>query len=206
MDFGGLLLLAVLWAVFNALTSRKRGEGAGRTRPALPDARPPAAGDATQREGSRLEALLREVERAMDQAEGTTRPRPAPPPTGVAERGRLGRPADAPLGSAEEVEERDSLEVEPQVVSLEGEVARPARAQVSQDETAGAVVARRLAQAAARSGPLTRADHRAFDQRIRAEPPDATAVRRPTAEELQRAIVWREVLGPPVSLREDSTA
>ena len=192
MDFGGLLLLGLLWLVFNALGRRKPDGGAdGQPRLPLPGARPPATGDPTQREGSRLEMLLRELERAIDQ--GST------PGSGRT----VGRPADAPLPTAEEVEERASLEVEPEVVSLEGVVARPARPHLSQDEGASALVARRIAAADARSGALTKADHTAFDQRIRVEPADATAVRALTSEELRRAVVWREVLGPPVSLRED---
>ena len=201
MDFGGLLLLALLWAVFNALTRRKPdGSHGGRSRP-LPGARPPATGDATQREGSRLESLLREFERAMDQAQGTG-PRPTPPKPAPGGR-RLGRSADRPLGSAEEVEERDSLEVEPEVVSLEQTVARPRRPHLSQDEGAAALVARRIADAEARSGPLTRAGHGKFDQRIRAQPADATAVRVPTPAALRQAVIWRELLGPPLALRDD---
>lgn len=203
MDFGGLLLLALLWAVFNAMTRRKPdGRQGGRARP-LPDARPPATGDATQREGSRLESLLRDLERAMEQAQGTAPRPPAPAPAPASGAGRLGRPADRPLAGAEEVEERDSLEAEPVVVSLDQAVARPQRPHLSQDEGAGALVARRIADAEARSGPLTRADHRRFDQEIRAQPADATAVRVPTPAELRQAVVWRELLGPPLALRDD---
>ena len=190
MDFGGLLLLALLWVVFNVMGRRKPdGTANPGGRPPLPGASPPRTGDPTQREGSRREVLLRELERVRDQGAG------AP--------GRVGRPADAPLPAAEEVEERESLEVDPEVVSLEQEVARPERAHVSQDDSASSVVARRIAAAEARSGALTKVDHAAFDQRIRTQPADATAVRVPTPAELRRAIVWREVLGPPVSLRED---
>ena len=188
MDFGGLLLLGALWVVFNLLTRGRQPQGG---RPAklptdLPPAAPPARGDPTQREGSRLEALLREFERALDQGSGA---------------GPLGRPAANRLPSAEEVEERDSLEEAPEVVSLEAEVARPERAAVSQDEGAERLVARRIAAAEARSGAQTRADHTAFDRRIREQPADATAVRTPSTEELRRAVVWREVLGRPVALR-----
>ena len=189
MDFVGLLLLGFLWVVFNVLTKQRSGSGgsSGAGRPPLPPARQPGSGDATQREGSRLESLLRELEGALGQ-----------PSRG----GPLGRPAPSPLPSSEEIEERESLETEPEVRSLEVEPSRPARVQVSQDEGAAQLAARRIAAAAARSGALTTADHVKFDQRIRQEPADATAVRTLTAEELRRAVVWREVLGPPVSLRE----
>lgn len=215
MDFGGLLILALLWVVFNVM-GKKRPDGGrlpgGPPRPpgsrgSLPPAGPPEQGDATQREGSRLEALLRQLERAMDEAGAagaSGRPSPRPP----APSGPLGRPATVRLPGAEEVEERTSqderrsLEEAPEVVSLEHEVARPARRHLSQDDTAEQLVARRIAAADARSGAHTKADHVAFDQRIRREPADATAVRMPGREALRRAIVWREVLGPPVSLRD----
>ncbi|HEU5041758.1 MAG TPA: hypothetical protein VFT84_13090 [Gemmatimonadales bacterium] len=205
MDFGGLLLLGLLWVVFNVLTRRKPdGTGASRTRPPLPGARPPATGDATQQEGSRLEVLLRELERALDQGPTPSAGKPRQPSTSPQKvAGRLGRPADAPLPRAEEVEERESLEVDPEVESLERDVARPARPHLSQDDAADRLVAGRIAAAEARSGPITRAEHLAFDQRIRSQPADATAVRMPTAEQLRRAVVWREVLGPPVSLRKE---
>jgi len=188
VDFGGLLLLGFLWLLFNLLgKSRQQGGRVPGRRSPPPSAAPPSRGDATQREGTRLEALLREFERALEQGGGT---------------GPLGRPSSAPLPPAEEIEERESLETGPEVVSLEREVVRPERPHLSQDEGAERVVARRIAAAEARSGPLTRADHVAFDQRIRPEPADATAVRPLTTAELRRAVVWREVLGPPVGLRD----
>jgi hypothetical protein len=64
-------------------------------------------------------------------------------------------------------------------------------------------VARRIAAAEAQGKPLTKADHRAFDARIRQEPADKTATRGYTARQLRDAVVWREILGPPVSLREE---
>ena len=216
MDFGGLLILALLWVVFNVLGKRKPDGGrlpGGHPRPpgsrgSLPAAGPPEQGDPTQREGSRLEALLRQLERAMDEAGAAGTPERPPSPRPPAPSGPLGRPATVPLPGAEEVEERTSqderrsLEEAPEVVSLEHQVARPARRHLSQDDAAEQLVAQRIAAADARSGAHTKADHVAFDQRIRPAPADATAVRMPGPEALRRAIVWREVLGPPVSLRD----
>jgi hypothetical protein len=185
VDFGGLLLLGLLWFVFNLL-SKKRETGAP------PRQRPQSAprivirqsgSDPTQREGSRLEVLLREMERALEQAAGPS-----------------GRPAGTRLPDAENVEEADSLEVAPEVESLEVEVRRPERARVDQDDEAEAVERRRVAAAAERGGALTLADHRTFDQRIRAEPADHTAVRGYTAKQLRDAMVWREIIGPPKGL------
>jgi hypothetical protein len=191
MDFGGLLLLGLLWLAFSFF-GKKRETGAPprpRQRPepgrpvVLPPAAPPGQGDPTQREGSRLEMFLREMERALNQAAG-----PA------------GGQASARLPEAEEVEELESREVHPEVESLEVDVRRPERAVVDRDDEAEAVEARRVAAAAARGGSLTRADHLAFDQRIRAEPADHTAVRGYTVQQLRDAVVWREILGPPKSL------
>jgi hypothetical protein len=108
-----------------------------------------------------------------------------------------------PLPDAEDIEERDSLEVPARVVSLETEVKRPERVIYDQDSDAEALVRRRIAAGEARSGALTKADHKAFDARIRQQQPaDHTAVRRYTPAQLRDAIVWREILGPPVALRE----
>lgn len=183
MDFGGLLLLGFLWLLFNLLGRSRQGRPPARP---LPPAAPPPQGDATQREGSRLEALLREFERALDQSAG---------------RGPLGRPGPDRLPGAEEVEERATLETAARVVSLEDEVARPERPVTSHDEDAERLVARRIAAAEARGGALTRADHALFDERIRQTPADATAVRTLTPSELRRAVIWREILGPPAALQ-----
>ncbi len=180
MDPVGLLFLGFLWFLFSVL--RKNQGETGRTRPPAP---PPGTADATQREGSRLETLLREWERTLGEAAGPS-----------------GRPAGAPLPPAEEVENRETLETGVEVVSLEQEVHRPARPRVNREERAEGIEAARIASAEKRSGALTRADHVAFDARIRQAPADATAVRALTPEQLRRAVVWREIMGPPVSLRD----
>jgi hypothetical protein len=201
MDFGGLLVLGVVWVLFNLL-GRGRGEPRPKPRsaPQAPQSRPYGSTpshppvDATQREGSRLEQLLRQLEQNLEQAGAA---RQAPP-------ARLPVP---PLPNDEDVEDRQSLDEEPvRVVSLETEVKRPVRAAYDQDSGAEALVLRRIAAADARSGPLTKAGHKAFDARIRQEPADHTAVRRYTPAQLRDAIVWREILGPPVSERDPRAA
>jgi hypothetical protein len=197
VDFGGLVVLGIAWLLFSLL-GRARGESGTRPRtgPQVPQprtspptARDPSQGDATQREGSRLEQFLRELERNLDPAAGAQQRTPA----------RLPVP---PLHDDEDVEERGSLEVPERVVSLEAEVRRAPRAEYDQDSGAEELVRRRIAAAEARSGPLRRTDHKAFDARIRQEPADHTAVRRYTPAQLRGAIVWREILGPPVSERD----
>src|SRR5215207_2567962 len=124
-----------MWLVLNAI---RKAAGKSDTQPPSPPPRrpagpsqrrgalPPVTGaDATQREGSQLEALLRELGRTLDQASA-----PA------------GRAPDRRLPSAEEVEERESLEVTPEVRSLETDPRRPARVEVDQDDEAERIVAR----------------------------------------------------------------
>jgi hypothetical protein len=197
VDFGGLLVLAAVWLLFSLL-GRARGGAPSRPRTAqnLPRPRPPAqverqapAGDPTQQEGSRLERLLRELERNLEQAAAQAEP--------------ARRPPVPPLPDDEDIEDRESLEEPARVVSLETEVHRPARVQYDQDSGAEDLVRRRIAAAEARSGAITRADHKRFDARIRQEPADHTAVRRGyTPAQLRDAMVWREILGPPVSERD----
>ncbi len=200
MDFNGLLLVGFLWLVVN-LIGRAKGDSRPKARtlpnrPPGPQGPPVRAGsepldtDATQREGSQLERLLRELERNMEEAGGFP--------------GRSTRasfPAPTPLPDAEEIEDRTSLEEPERVVSLEQEVVRAPRVRVDYDEAAEGIERRRIEAAAARSGELTKADHTRFDQRIREELPDHTAVRKYTPAQLRDAIVWREILGPPVSER-----
>jgi hypothetical protein len=213
MDLGPLLLLGLMWLVVSAIRKAGTTPPTGKrppdpqrppvTRSQLPGGRPPSARpgtsvsprassspptvvlDPTQREGARLEQLLRQLGRTLEEAAGP-----------------VGRPADRALPSAEEQEEGASLEVAPEVQSLETDAARPSRQVVDQDDDAEQIVARRLQAAKAYGAPRTRADHRAFDERIRQEAADKTAVAASRARRLQQGVIWREILGPPVSLRE----
>lgn len=198
MDAGGLVVLGLMWLVLNVL--RKAGTRAGGPgkpgQARRPPARPPTATttqaprapglDPTQREGARLQDLLQELGRTLDQTAGP--------------KGRL---PDHRLPSAEEAEDRASLEGTPEAVSLETGPRRAERKVVDQDDEAEALVARRLAAAEAHAEPLRAGDHQAFDARIRQEPADKTATRAYTVARLREAVIWREILGPPVSLRED---
>lgn len=184
MDFGGLIFLALVWAFFKLVSRSREESSSAPTRDAGPPA--PTGSDPTQREGRVLERLLRELERAANQ--------------GAA--GASGRSAGRPLPPAEEVEDREVLETTPLVESLEREPRRAERARVDQDDEAAQVIARRAASAAARSGGQTAAAHRKFDQEIRRQPADHTATRTLTPQQLRDAIIWREILGPPVSERD----
>jgi hypothetical protein len=180
------LILGALWVVINLISSRKK------TPPPRPSPReqpPPSqsGADATQREGSRLESVLRQFQQALEEAEA----------------GPLGRQARLPLPSDEEVEERESLEGVPEVVSLEEEVHRPVRREYTQDADAEQLVRKRIIAASSRDHARTKAEHLEFDQKIRKEPADKTATGGYTAKQLRDAVVWREILGPPVSERDE---
>jgi len=194
LDVSQLLFVGFLWFAFQILRERgKASSGAKRPPVAPPDpgqVRPlptPAGTDPTQIEGSRLEGLLRDLNRTLDEVAQVKKPAPHAP-----ER----QPAPTV--------------VTPEAVSREGSVRRTVRTDVDQDDSAAQVAARRIAAAEARNTAVrspehTAADHKAFDRRIRQEPADHTAVRTYTPKQLSDAIVWREILGPPVSLR-DSTS
>jgi hypothetical protein len=189
VEFNGFILLAVLWFLVNLFTSSRRKQ-VPPSRP--PTQRPPeprtirVGMDPSQQEGSRLERMLRDLQQTLEDAaetQGESLP-------------------GFPLPPREDVEEAASLEVEPEVRTLEGEVRRETRRRVDQDDDAADIEARRIQAAAARDHARTRADHVAFDKQIREEPADHTATRGYTTQQLRDAVVWREILGPPVGLRE----
>jgi hypothetical protein len=193
MEFNGVLILAALWFLMSLLgklgqkqrpnDERRRAPRAGPPPKAPPLRHGPRDLDPTQQEGTRLELVLRELQRAMEQGETVGR-RPGPQP------------------EPEELEEPQSLEeIEPEVRSLEGQVHRQTRRLVDQDEGAEQIEARRIKAAAERDAPRVKADHVKFDQRIRQEPADHTANRGYTGRQLRDAVVWREILGPPTSLK-----
>ena len=204
MDVGTAVTLGFLWLLFSLFSGKKKYREGRRpeppqNRPPSDAARqpqlplplsPPSAGkaphaDPTQREGFRLESLLKELARTLDQSSGP-----------------LGRAPDVALPSAEESEEGTSLESPARVVSREVPVAREERLPVDQDDEAEHVAARRIAEAEARSGPLSVVDHLAFDNRIRQEAADHTATAGLSAQRLRQAVIWREILGPPKSSEE----
>jgi hypothetical protein len=177
VDPTAVLILGVLWFVINLVTGIKKKTQAP---PSVPGGDPPrpeprSLPDATQREGSRLEVVLRELGRALEE-------------------GRR------PEYLEEEVEQRESLESEPEVVSLEQEVRRASRREYTQDEDAEKLVQKRIA-AASRDAARSKADHLEFDRQIRQEPAEHTGTPAYTTKQLRDAVVWREILGPPVSER-----
>jgi hypothetical protein len=168
VDPGVLIAVGFLWFLLNVLGKKRKPIERGprqpppnqRSKSAVQPprlSRPPRL-DPTQREGARLQDLLRDLGKTLESA-------------------TEGR-------------------------SLEEEVRRPERVEVDTDDEAEAVVARRRAAAEANARPLEEADHQTFDARIRQEPADATSTKGYSVQRLRDAVVWREILGPPVSLRD----
>lgn len=207
MEFGPLAILALVWWVFSLVAEGKKTKTRRAPRPLPPPAEPrerlPAArGDGTQREGSRLEELMREFERAMEEASGVRRPDATPPATtGGWDTGEESEDEEA----GEEVESLDAYQ--PEVVSHEDEAnfERPEREAVALGGDWAEVQRQRVRYAEVRSKALTPSDHVRFDARIRQMPaPEVVDGGAPTSDRtlrLRQAIVWREVLGPPVALR-----
>lgn len=184
MDPTLALVLGVLWVLINLISGAKKKTPPQGTQGREPLQTDDSLPDATQQEGSRLEMVLRQFERTLENAEVAAR-----------------RHAGEPLPDDEDVEERQSLESVPEVVSLETEVRRPRRREYTQDADAEQLVQRRITAAAGRDTARTKADHLQFDERIRKESADHTASLGYTTKQLRDAVVWREILGPPVSER-----
>ncbi len=216
MEFDTLiLLLAGGWALLNWLIRGVRNATRGQGETAAPE---PAELEARRRR--KLERMqARRRERQAARGSGQTEPASVLDPADQfrrelerimglhteVEHGPIGRRGGVQLEPAEEVEETESLEVEEQVVSLEAPDTRPLRLTVDQDDLAEEIVRRRIAAAEAQNRPATRADHAKFDRAIRTppvvEPRRKSKVTRLSGKNLRQALIWSEILGPPVSRR-----
>lgn len=205
MDISPLFVLLVVWWLFGLLTSGKRGKqrrDQRRTRPGTPapSPLPPAraeGADPTQLEGGKLERIMREFERALEETSQQRQPTAdAEPSWDTGEEWEV-----------EEPESRSLEQFEPEVRSMEDDFHRPEREVVVLGGDQDALQAGRVAYAESRNRALTGADHQRFDARIRAPqapvpsveadaPPDARLLR------LRQAIIWREVLGPPIAMQD----
>lgn len=216
MSLESLIILAVVYLVFGSIARRGK-----RAREERESAHPPGApADNDPAEGGlSLEKILREIERVKTEAERRQVPqKPVPAPRAQlsrkaptarqwgkpsAERGPMGRKARVSLADASEAEEGRSLEVEERVMSFdEGVSERAGRVIVDHDEAAERVVQGRIDAAAHR----TRAGREAAYQAQQKSDRDAASARSQAAkaatERMRSAIIWREILGPPVGLRD----
>ena len=213
MDGEGIVwIIAIGWVILNWIMKAVRGAAgqAGKSPGAQLDIdleKPDAHDLRERRERLRLERARRrlnktpsprqealaDLRRELERVMGVH---------GEEEHGPKGRRSSVQLEPAEEVEEAESLEAEPVVASLETTGERAPRVEVDQDSQVEEITRRRLAVAEAHSRPTTRADHRRFDERIRAtsSPPEKPAASKPR-QSLRQAFIWSEVLGKPVSER-----
>ena len=210
MSVEGLVALAVVYFVLNLVQRAKRAAGKREDASTAPPRQSAprqrsrvsvtAAGrtDPTQATAQRLERFLRHMQ-GLQEVEEEPKPVPAmarAPATKLPQkdRGPMGRQSRVSLPSAKEVEERTSLEAQ-------GE-----RQPFDHDESAEAVVKRRIEEVEKRDYETAAEGHSAFDQRIKSEAADQTrVVPRFTMQQMRDAFVWREILGPPVGMRDEIT-
>lgn len=185
MDELGPIVFGIVW-LLAALFGRRKQQGRSR-RPA-PSVEAPARRDRPVR-AETFEDLLAEMREQLERAQES-------------EAG--GRQVEYAGDSADTIEEREVLETDPTVISLETEPVEWQRVHVAQDSEAEAIAARRRSEAEQRNREWRPEDHRRFDEVIRAAPVTASPRRQlvPAGAGLQRAIIWREVLDPPVALRD----
>ncbi len=222
----GLVVLAVIYFVLNLL--QKAGKKAEQTRRGAPSPPEPVEDTATQEEALSLEHILRGMDRVKQQKEEPPRPEPtrkpppplrAPPKPVLArplpsrrpapprrqevvqdERGPMGRQSRVRLPSAEEVEDRTSLEggslEQPESLENFDDIHRR-RPVIARDDEAEAVVQRRIQAAEARNREHREVDHQAFHARIRQGDPTPGSPQRYSTARLREAVIWREIIGPP---------
>jgi len=124
-DFGWVIFVAFLFWIFRILQAGARSSGRGRV---PPPQTPPGSRDATQREGSELEELLRQLQgRLGGRSAGKVEPRPKI----VVKRPAQARPAPVRPAPADE-----------SVVSLEAGVRREAEAEAVEPAAAHVAVPR----------------------------------------------------------------
>jgi hypothetical protein len=177
-EFGFPLLIFVALVIFNVIRGAARmGDQTRRTPGApRPDSLPGANTD------------FLEVLRALELERARTVP--------------YGRPKRLPGATpAEPVEP----ELDEEAKLVEVDAGRLARNEESRDAASLEAARRRRLAVEQRERPRTAADHAAFDARIRAEA-DHTAAEPPgdRGARLRDAMIWNELLGRPVSLRDDA--
>ncbi len=190
--FSGLIFLGIVYAVLALISKAQKGRSSQTARKTsrgktwYPDPPPDQVRTTgTQAEGARLQELLKAMEGVKERAA----------------RGPSGREAAYRLPGAEEVEERESLEIQ-RAPYVRPDRPAPAGNVVDYDDEANALVQRRIREAEERNRPRTRADHTAFDARIRQKQAVAVTGVPDHIQQLRDAIIWKEILGKPVSLRD----
>lgn len=204
MDLDPGLLLLLLWGVLSIFggMAKKRQQGQQQQqRRRQQQAAQPGTRERTRRQPETFDDLLTEMREQLEEAKrAEARQRAEADRPGLPRPEAVERPRE-PLPWAEDVEERESLEEEPVIVSLETPVTIEEREMVDSDLEAQRLIASRLQAAEQRNRAWRLEDHKKFDARIRAAAPEKK-LPAGRAAALRNAVVWREILGKPVSIRE----
>jgi hypothetical protein len=181
-DINGFIVIGALWFVLTLIT-RAKGKLPRPGQPGTPDyPRPtplPSRPDPTQQEGIRLQRVLGDLRRALEEAAQTA------------------SPSDAPVAGGEPRNRIESLERGREIRSLERE-----REAVDFDDEAAGVEAQRI-QAAAERNEGRKPGAKQPTATVRQEPADNTRTPGYSAKQLRDAVVWREILDPPLALRNE---
>lgn len=176
-SFEGLIVFGVIYFILTML--QKTGKGASRPSSPPTRSRPePPPRTATQQEGFSLEGVLREIERVKRQQAGESADAARRRPVSVA-------PARRPLPPKRVEVTQDER----------GPLGRPGDVELPSsdaEDEATALDELRLRTAAKKAAPVE-----AERRREAAVTPERSATAR-----LRDAVVWREILGPPVGLRD----
>ncbi|MFL5459439.1 MAG: hypothetical protein ACJ8AY_02045 [Gemmatimonadales bacterium] len=180
-EINGFLVIGALWFVLTLIT---RAKGSARPRQPGPSSYPrptplPSQPDPTQQEGFRLQMVLGDLRRALEEAAQAASPSGAP--------------------AAERKPRRRIESLEPEIRNLEGEGEREA---VDFDDEAAGIEARRI-QAAVERDEGRKSGAKQAAAKVRQEPADNTRTPGYSARQLRDAVVWREILGPPLALRNE---
>jgi len=190
MGIEALGVAVALFLVARVIKQVSQRAGEGTSTPSAPR----APGDAPETMAELWQEMRAQLEIARRQQEGRAElPAPVKRPGPAT---RMTAPKRLPAPKARfpvpvPVERGGSIEVASREVSL---------SELDQDDGAEALVQRRIDAATARNGEWTMGDHTRFDAKIRAAIPITAEVRK--RHPLRQAMIWREVLSPPVSLRD----
>lgn len=183
MELEPLVILGILYAILSVFGRLVKG---GKRQ--QPSTRPAPAQRAPNSQPTTFDDLLAEMRRQLEGAPEERHP-------------------DAILiedwQQQEDVEDRTVWEEDATVVSMEVDPPNRERPRFDHDAAAAVLVQSRIDDAMERNRAWRLEDHRRFDQEIREKPQRrVTGLGTPQAFSLRQAMIWREILSPPVALRE----
>lgn len=192
MEEFGPIALFVLWAIASLFGKAAQGRKSPRQRVPRPETQHRDAPATRTGQPTTFEELLAEMRGQLEQAKEMERAEAHTP-----------EPWQQQQLPEEVIEDTTTLEEDVEVVSMEIEPVRHERSiETMQREDAEALVQRRIQAAELRNREWRLEDHRRFDQLIRAPKEPVRRRISPAHRSLRQAMIWNEVLQPPVSLRE----